>query len=134
MTVKALMTIYGANMESEARNFINSIIRNFKEAIGLINVLMLEPEEPDTLRLLHAKLDIIKAGIEQDIRLLTRSSLNSNTMLCLYPIHNALNALNYCLGILKHMPLNNQFYQDFEEVKHAVNALDAISGRVFTKR
>ncbi|APG18362.1 hypothetical protein Y71_11665 [Kosakonia radicincitans DSM 16656] len=119
-------------MASETRNFINSIIKNFKEAIGLINVLILEPEEPDTLRLLHFKLDVIKAGIEQDIRLLSRASLDSNAMLCLYPIHNALNALNYCLGILKHMPINNQFYHDFEEVKHAVNALDAISGRVFT--
>ena len=119
-------------MESETRNFINSIIKNFKEAIGLINVLILEPEEPDTLRLLHFKLDVIKAAIEQDIRLLTRASQDSNTMLCLYPIHNALNALNHCLGILRHMSLNNQFYYDFEEVKHAVNALDAISGRVFT--
>ncbi|TCB98676.1 hypothetical protein E0L21_22070 [Kosakonia quasisacchari] len=119
-------------MASEARNFINSIVKNFKESIGLINVLILEPDEPDALQLLYFKLDVIKGGIEQDVRMLSKARLDGNAMICLYQVYNAQNALNYCIGILRNTPLNNQFYYDFEDFKNVVNTLDAMSGRVFT--
>ncbi|WP_255253669.1 hypothetical protein [Kosakonia pseudosacchari] len=130
----ALMTFYGVNMVYDAHNFINSIVKNFKESIGLINVLLLEPDEPDALRLLYCKLDVIKASIEQDVRMLTKARLDSNATLCLYQVHNALNALNYCLGRVKNTPLSQQCYYDFEDLKRIVNTLDATSGRVFTTR
>ncbi|AHJ74399.1 hypothetical protein [Kosakonia sacchari] len=121
-------------MGYDARNFINSIVKNFKESIGIMNVLLLEPDEPDALRLLYLKLDVIRAGIEQDVRMLTKARLDSNAALCLYQVHNALNALNYCIGIVRNIPLNQQFYYDLEDLKRIVNTLDATSGRVFTKR
>ncbi|WOZ75877.1 hypothetical protein [Kosakonia sacchari] len=120
-------------MGYDACNFINSIVKNFKESIGIMNVLLLEPDESDALRLLYLKLDVIRAGIEQDVRMLTKARLDSNAALCLYQVHNALNALNYCIGIVRNTPLNQQVYYDFEDLKRIVNTLDATSGRVFTK-
>ncbi|WP_436873105.1 hypothetical protein [Kosakonia sacchari] len=129
----ALMAFYGVNMAYDGCDVINAIVKNFKESIGLINVLLLEPDEPDALRLLYLKLDGIRAGIEQDVRILSKARLDSNATLCLYHAHHALNAMNYCIEIARNTPLGQQFYSDFEALKRVVNILEATSGRVFTK-
>ncbi|MGY5957227.1 HEPN domain-containing protein [Kosakonia sp. BK9b] len=118
-------------MASEAHHFIVSIVSNFKASVGVMNVLMLEPEEYEALLLLYSKLTALRAGIKQDLRVLTKASLDSNARLCLYQIYKGLNSLNNCLAGLRNTPLSEQFYFDFDDFKHAVNSLDALSGRLW---
>lgn len=108
-------------------DIIFSVVRDFKESIDLLGLMLPGSCNEKDKKLILRKLDNLEKNIERYIFILSDIAISNKRTTALDMIYNAQRSLSNCIYNIKNHPFSNGCDCDFNELKNDIDILDAYS-------
>lgn len=105
-------------------DIIFSVVRDFKEAIDLLGLMLPGACNKKDKKLVLRKLDNLEKNIERYICILSDIAISNKRTAALDMVYNSQSSLSNCLYNIKNHSFSNGYDCDFNELKNDVDILD----------